>query len=270
MLFKSKKSTQRKNKYLFISLTVLCIIFGSYGLLFHIRTPNIKKSNSDIFKDSLNINNKKTEDTIQHHNFKIDTTSFFNFKDISYIYNYKIIDTVYHENDEYPFGKTKRIIIISTKKDSIIQVIKVDKIDQPNYYISFDKNEPLFRSQITGKNFKKRVLDDYYGELVIADLNFDGLEDFATPVDHGCNNGSHQAFYIQDKTGHFTLNHFLTDTVTWFPQEINKNKKTLKSITSAGGYGVSFRTFLFDTTSQKWNMIDHYVRSFETGKIERD
>lgn len=208
-------------------------------------------------------------DTIKNILLEIDTTAILILKNVSYKFNYKIIDTVYKYNDEYFFGQTKRIIEISNKKDSIIQIIYVDKIDQPNYYISFDKNEPIYRSQITGKNFKKRVLDDYFGELIIADLNFDGFEDFATPVDHGCSNGSHQAFYIQDTNGRFILNQFLTDSVIWFPEEINVKKKTFTTITSAGGYGVGFITYHFDTTSHKWIKIDHYIRSFETGKIER-
>lgn len=222
-----------------------------------------------VVEEKILESHEEIKDTIKNILLEIDTTAILILKNVSYKFNYKIIDTVYHSNDEYFFGKTKRIIEISNKKDSIIQVISVDKIDQPNYYICFDKNEPKYRSQITGKNFKKRVLDDYFGELIIADLNFDGLEDFATPVDHGCSNGSHQAFYIQDTNGRFILNQFLTDSVILFPQEINIKKKTFTTITNAGAYGVCFITYLFDKTLQKWIMIDHYDRIIATGKIER-
>lgn len=222
-----------------------------------------------IIENKIIISPEEKIDTIKNILLEIDTTAILILKNVSYKFNYKIIDTVYKYNDEYFFGQTKRTIEISNKKDSIIQIIYVDKFDQPNYYICFDKNEPIYRSQITGKNFKKRAVSDYFGELIIADLNFDGLEDFATPVDHGCSNGSHQAFYIQDKNGSFTLNQFLTDSVIWFPEEINVKKKTFTTITSAGGYGVGFITYQFDTSSQKWSMIDHYIRSFATGKIER-
>lgn len=237
-------------------------------LFFHIRNravyPNIIQIN-----DSSSVNLKTSLDAVNTNDFLIDTTAILILKNLSFLYNYKIIDTVYKSNDEYFCGKTKRIIEISNKEDSIIQIIYVDKMDQPNYLYFSCKNEPKYRSQITGKNFKKRVVDDYFGELVIADLNFDGLEDFATPIDYGCDNGSHQAFYIQDENGSFTLNIYLTDSVIWFPQEINVKKKTFKTITNAGSFGVCYKTFLFDTTSQKWKLFDHYDRIIATGKIER-
>lgn len=53
------------------------------------------------------------------------------------------------------------------------------------------------RSYSTHFNTDKTVVDDDFGDVVVADLNFDGLGDFAVTYDHGADNGNHYYFYFQ-------------------------------------------------------------------------
>src|SRR5579862_3449625 len=73
------------------------------------------------------------------------------------------------------------------------------------------------RSYITGKNIRKVAIDNDFGDLIVVDFNFDGREDVALKTDGGGNGGPYYTFYRQDEKGHFQIDHFLTDSVSFFP-----------------------------------------------------
>ncbi|MFN8394583.1 MAG: hypothetical protein U0176_07930 [Bacteroidia bacterium] len=163
-----------------------------------------------------------------------------------------------------------RVIKILDKKDSLIQRIYPEMQMLP---LSFGKDHDpplsLSRSFVTGKNQNKLIYDDYYGEIVVADLNFDGLEDFGTPVDCGADNGPHYAFYIQDRPFHFKFNRYLTDKVVWFPSEFNDSLKRFTTVVPCMVSLVGRTTFHFDSISNKWKKISHHFIDYQTGKRMR-
>ncbi len=214
--------------------------------------------------DTFNLNNCKTE---YYKEVKLkDSTIVFYFKDLSYSYNYELIDKYYNINRNDYTDSILRIIKIFDKKDSIIQKIYINIQLMPWYF--FDKDiEYISRSYITKKNTKLKTWDNYCGEIVIADLNFDGLEDFATVVGYGIDNGSHYKFYIQTNNNKFEYNSYLTENVVWFPEKINDSLMSFTSSVPCFINGLWCQTFKYDTISEKWKKIEDYIIDRTTGKL---
>jgi hypothetical protein len=112
------------------------------------------------------------------------------------------------------------------------------------------------RSYSTGKNRNAKVLDNDYGDIIIADFNFDNKEDLAIKKEEGGNGGPLYNYYIQMTDNTFKLDKYLSETMTWFPTYINKNKSTLTTIVRANAYQRSETTYKLDTLTNKWTRID--------------
>ena len=195
-----------------------------------------------------------------------DTMVILSFKDLSKVYNYKIIDRYYCNNSLNYYDSILRVIKVYNKKDSLIQRIYPNLQMTPWYYYEDKLPLRLSRSFVTGKNANYDDADNYDGEIVIADLNFDGLEDLATPVNSGADNGPHYAFYIQNKNKRFEYNSYLTEHVMWFPEKINDSLMTFTSTVPCTVIGLWYQTFKYDTTMKKWSRIKNYIVDIRTGK----
>jgi len=218
-------------------------------------------------------NNKKTGDirpgniaqTIQNPR---DTNVVMYFKNLSNVYNYKIIDKGFSHGRARYFDSARRVIKIYSKTDSLIQKIYPTLDDIPIYFYSKKGSlGKLSRSYITGQNAQSESGDDYFGELVVADFNFDGLEDFATAIGHGADNGSHYAYYIQNENHRFEYNAYLTENVIWFPQEINDSLKTFTTLVPWTMVGLCHKTFKYYPGRKKWRVTKDYVEDVRTGKL---
>lgn len=250
---------------LFLSVTALIIIkFKSIvDRDIVIIKPTIKQSDStkiDSFKDMT------TELVIKTIKL-LDTTVVLSFNDLSNKYNYKIIDKYYCANSQKDYDSVSRVINIINKKDSIVQEIHPNLQMSPWYFHMDEDHLRLSRSYITMKNANYKDMDNYCGEIVVADLNFDGLEDFATPIDQGVDNGPHYAFYIQNKNYKFEINNYLTDNVIWFPEKINDSLMTFTNVIPCTIYGLNYNTFKYNSTSNKWSKIEDYTIDIRTGKL---
>lgn len=116
------------------------------------------------------------------------------------------------------------------------------------------------RSYSTKYNLKAKAVDNDFGDLVIADLNFDGREDIAIKKDSGGNGGPLYNFYLQDKTGTFIIDSFLTGSVEFFPSKIDYKEKTLITLVHANAYELSETTFKLK--DGKWEKITHRFVSY--------
>jgi hypothetical protein len=81
-------------------------------------------------------------------------------------------------------------------------------------------------SYTTGYNANRPFNEGSYGELVVADFNFDGLDDFATHH-NGFTGGSPYAFYLQGTDKQFRPDNFLRDSMCVIPEVIDTVRKTL-------------------------------------------
>lgn len=196
-----------------------------------------------------------------------DTTVVLFLDDLSYTFNYKIIDNYFCNNFKGYYDSCFRTIKIYNKQDSLLQKIIPDMQITPWYFMDSGYPLSLSRSYITGKNKDVNDADNYCGEMAVADLNFDGLEDFATPIGCGADNGPHYAFYIQSKLNKFTLNRYLTENVIWFPDQINDSLKTITNAVPCTVIGLNYTTYKYLPKTNKWKRTEEYLIDIRTGKL---
>ncbi len=261
-------------KLLLVPLVSLCIILlSSCGRNEEraVRKPSEQEVVSKSNQDSINIGIPEITKNDSNQNVKKlkDSTVVLFFKDLSNVYNYKIIDNFYVNADNRYYDSVSRVIKIMDKRDSLIQRIRPGLQMIPWYIFEHFPNLSLSRSYITGKNQNVSVSDNYCGEIVVADLNFDGLEDFATPISSGASNGSHYAYYMQDTNFRFKLNWYLTENVIWFPEKIVDSLLIFTSTVPCCVTGLSHRTFKYDIAFKRWKKIEDYIIDYSTGKIMR-
>jgi hypothetical protein len=96
------------------------------------------------------------------------------------------------------------------------------------------KNQNNIRSFSTKINTDRQALNNYYGDIIIADLNFDNKDDVIVLNNEGGTGGSFYSYFIQDNNRKFILNSYLTDSMTYFPSQINSKNKTLTTYVPAG------------------------------------
>ena len=111
------------------------------------------------------------------------------------------------------------------------------------------------RSYITGKNRSASVVDNDYGDLVVADFNFDGRTDFAAKIDVGGNGGPLYCFYLQKPSGQFEANTFLTEEMTFFPKRFNARRHTLTTLVHASAFALCESTYQVNAQTGKWRKI---------------
>ena len=104
----------------------------------------------------------------------------------------------------------------------------------------------------TGYGIQKEFMDGYYGDLVIADINFDNLEDFAIKVEDS-NTGSIYEFYLQDRNQKFVKDKFLSSELSHFPDEINNGNNTLVRRYHVGANEVYEDTFIYNKNSNSFS-----------------
>ena len=126
------------------------------------------------------------------------------------------------------------------------------------YYYDYEfKDCNNVRSYITGKNKKnQRVEDNDYGDFIIADFNFDNIEDIAIENDNS-NSGPQYNFYVQDNFKKFHLDRFLTDSMGYFPAKINEKNKTLVTYIIGGACWLGEHIYKLNEKSYKWKQISH-------------
>ena len=135
--------------------------------------------------------------------------------------------------DENGNEKQKIKINLKSKETNKIQVIDfipesliTDFDASPSSSISyFDTDKLIIKSsqEIEGGHM-----------LIVLDVNFDGLEDFAIINYQGSNAGSQYAYYVQKPNNQFILDSYLTKTIRFFPYEIDNNKKILTIMHPSG------------------------------------
>lgn len=101
-------------------------------------------------------------------------------------------------------------------------------------------------------NADREIMDNYYGDIVVADLNFDGYDDIAVINDGGGNGGPLYSYYTQTTDKKFILDKFLTDSVEFFPSKINSKSKTLTTYVHAGVCGLSENIYKLDKKTNIW------------------
>ena len=138
------------------------------------------------------------------------------------------------------------------KRDGkLLQEIDVDanSLSDDNAFKS-SKNS---RSYITGKGRNAPVEDYDFGDLVIADLNFDGKEDIVVKSGSSADSGPNYTFYLEGNDGRFYIDNYLTANVLSFPKYINAKAKTITTQTHANVSQEDKKTFKYNVNTKKWH-----------------
>jgi hypothetical protein len=171
--------------------------------------------------------------------------------DISNNYNFKTNIKRYKIADDQD-SCIVTITILKKENSTPIQTIKITS----DYLFGNTYSDcKAKRSYITLKNAKTVAEDNDFGDIIVADFNFDTLEDIALKNNSGGNGGPMYNFYIQNETGKFVLNKYLSNTMEFFPLFINKKKKTLTTLVHSNAYEQCKSTYAQDTLTNKWKKI---------------
>ncbi|OXA78560.1 hypothetical protein SAMN05444397_10954 [Flavobacterium aquidurense] len=158
--------------------------------------------------------------------------------------------------------RVRKITIPKEEIDSnAVKIIVYNKISNKKQEFNFGSNflfEKTFidcktvRSYSTGINENAEIIDNEFGDLIIADFNFDGKEDFAVKNDSGGNGGPTYNFYIQGKNKDFTLDNFLSTEMKFFPSKFITKSKQLVTYVHANAYQLSENIFEYNEKFKKW------------------
>jgi hypothetical protein len=174
-------------------------------------------------------------------------------------------------SNTFDFKTSINRIQFGIKTDScIITVFVKSKLTKLTVQtISFGTEYPLFkssfvdcnnvRSYTTGINKNAEVVDNDFGDLIVADFNFDKKEDFAVKREESGNGGPLYNYYIQTSPNKFKLDKFLSETMIFFPKEINKSKRTLTTLVHSSAVSVCETIYKFDSATNKWKEIGRRI-----------
>lgn len=155
---------------------------------------------------------------------------------------------------ELPNRLDSYLITITVSSKSTKQVIQTVEV-KSNYLIGSYSACKNVRSYETGLNQNEEVIDNDYGDLVIADFNFDQKFDFAVKREEGTYTGPIYNYYIQQESGSFKIDTYLSETVLWFPSDFDAENKILKtSVPSA--VGVHVATYKFNPLNGVWKLTN--------------
>lgn len=175
------------------------------------------------------------------------------YTDLSYSNNYKLVFNRDYRNGE--ISKDYWTVIIYDKKTNK----KIDSFSQPMISDGSDFQDfKNARSLVTGTNKSKDAVDNDYGDMVVADLNFDLMDDIALVNDLGGNGGRFYSYYIQ-RNNKFVLNQFLTDSMVYFPSKIISKKRQLITYVHAGVCGLGEHKYGIDKKTNDWKEVSHRI-----------
>ena len=175
------------------------------------------------------------------------------YSNLSYKYIYKI--TVVKDSAEDDFNKKVKLKLCVFKRDGkLLQKIAVDAGSLFGDDDDF-KSSKTSRSYITSKGRNAAVEDYDFGDLVIADLNFDGKEDIAVKSGSSADSGPEYTFYMQGNDGRFYIDNYLTTDVMSFPKYINAKAKTITTRTHANVSQEDKLTFKYNVSTKKWHFV---------------
>ena len=149
-----------------------------------------------------------------------------------------------------------RIRIFEKERGIIIQTIRKQYYCMwTDWYTNIENS----RSYSTHFNTNKTVVDDDFGDVVVADLNFDGLDDFAVTYDHGADNGNHYYFYCQRPDHTFYRQVYLTDNMVHFPCIIDPINQQIITRTAAGVCCVGETVFQYNESKNSWFLLSRRI-----------
>jgi hypothetical protein len=166
----------------------------------------------------------------------------------------QFIFEIYFESlDNCDLGKAKIIIDVFLKKNKLkIESIKINSE-------SILKSES-FKNCTTNKQYIDKInsiiknYDRDFGDLVIADFNFDGQEDIAIKKEEGGNGGPLYNYYIQIENYKFQLDDYLSKEMETFPYFFDTKKMELKVNKRIDSTKYQIIIFKYNSKNKTWSI----------------
>lgn len=199
---------------------------------------------TDIYVSKLKLNKIKKSKCEQEETIKGFVCEISN---LSSKFNFKIVGTDF-ENKEKNLNPLIAKILIAPKRDpSLIQEVRFEPSswvlfsDVPCNAISYFKKEKSINESI-----------ENHHDFIVADYNFDGLEDFAYIWDIGGNGGALFSYFFQNNKGEFSESDSFPLQNGLFPSEINIERKTLTTVSPVGCCKMNKMTY--QLKNNKWEL----------------
>lgn len=106
--------------------------------------------------------------------------------------------------------------------------------------------------------------DNFYGDIVVGDFNFDNRDDIAVVSYSGGNGGPLYYFYMQTENKKFKFDQFLSNTVSYIPRAIDVKNKRLITYEHANAYQETETEYQLNSKTNQWSI----VRQELVGQIE--
>lgn len=229
----------------FYYLPRLIIVFIAIGIVFGCSEENIVVSDTPITFSSASeiaaLNSSSMVNAIQYSN---------TFSNLSKLYDFEVCVTKVLQ--EQTLDSTTVVLKVFSKGDST----SVLNMNFSTRFLSDSVFTNHVRSYSTDVNTTTDVLDNDYGDLIVADFNFDCKDDFAVKMDEGGNGGPVYHYYLQNSNGSgFTSDSFLNTEVLFFPSEINNRTNTLTTVVHASAVDQCKRVFRYSSKSKEYILI---------------
>ena len=152
--------------------------------------------------------------------------------------------------DENTLGKAEIVVKVIDKRTEVeTQTIRFvsDFILKSESYIQ-NRNNRYHPANVT-------IVSDENdcGDLIVADLNFDGREDLALKCEEGGNGGPRNNYYLQTQSRNFIFDEYLTNEMSYFPDFINSQENTLHVTVRVDSRSEEGITHKYENSRKVWS-----------------
>ena len=169
---------------------------------------------------------------------------------LSAVYDFRLSYDVI-DSDDRKFVRNAHISIINKSDKIVVQRIRSFFDEGPIDY-AFNCTS---RSFTTGFNKNVDAIDGDWGDIIVADFNFDGKEDFAVRTGAPGMGAPYEPcdFYIQNSNGKFVKDEYLSSEVQCFPDKIDSQTHTLSMVIAVGANPEVYKhIYKYNSKTHKW------------------
>lgn len=152
--------------------------------------------------------------------------------------------------DENTLGKAEIVVKVIDKRTEVeTQTIRFvsDFILKSESYIQ-NRNNRYYPANVTIVSNENDC-----GDLIVADLNFDGREDLALKREEGGNGGPLYNYYLQTPSRNFIFDEYLTNEMSYFPDYIDNKGKSLHVNVRANSSTKEGVNYHYDKFNNVWS-----------------
>lgn len=146
-----------------------------------------------------------------------------------------------------------QLSVLIFEKESLKRIQTISMTSDYIFENDFTDCESV-RSYVTSVNDTVQDTDNDFGNLIVADFDFNGNEDIVIKKNSGGNGGPMYAFYLQ-KNGRFIKDDFLTSKIEFFPSIINKSRKTLTTLVHANAVQQCKKVYQYYPEKEIWKLV---------------